>query len=363
MIMPQTSIAPLPPPVPLDTSDILKALARANRPLGELKGIAHSLPNQDILLDTLTLQEALASSEIENIVTTQDEVYRADLSVNAGSMEAKEVARYRDAMRQGYEAWQDKGFISESMLINMFRLLKQRSNGYRRTPGTELRNEHTGQTVYVPPQDGRDIIACMRDLERFINDDPSSDLDPLIKMALIHHQFESIHPFPDGNGRIGRILNVLYLTHAGLLDSPILYLSRAINRSRADYYRLLQAVRDQNNWEEWVLYMLNAVADTAKITLNLIADIRDLMASTKQRMRQELPNIYSQDLLNNLFRHPYTRIEFVSRDLDVHYNTAISRLQALTQAKFVEEVRSGRSKYYINSELANLLMRASAGNE
>ncbi|MEG9860966.1 MAG: Fic family protein [Parvularculales bacterium] len=345
----------LPPQVNLETVEVYKALAAANRALGELKGKALTLPNQNILIDTLFLQEALASSEIENIVTTQDEVFRADLFADTGPVEAKEVTRYRDAMKLGYNSWCENGFISENMLIEMFRILKQRNDGYRTTPGTVLRNAR-GETVYTPPQDAQDIVRLMRDLEAFINAEPD-DLDPLIRMALIHHQFESIHPFPDGNGRVGRMLNVLYLTHAGLLDAPILYLSRAINHTKPDYYLLLRAVRNEGVWQEWVIYMLDAVTETAFSTLRLVEGIRDLMRQTKIRLREE--GLYTQELLNNLFRHPYTRIAPVARDLRVHYNTAASRLKQLATKGFVQEVREGRNNYYINEPLVALFVSVS----
>jgi len=211
------SIEQFPPRVDLQTVPVLQKLSQARAALGEMKGRATSLPNEAILLDTLSLQEALASSEIENIVTTQDEVFRVDLVADTGSVEAKEVARYRDAMRRGYEQWRKNRFISENMLIDMFRLLKQRDEGYRRIP-VAVRNMQTGEDIYMPPPSGRAIEMYMRDLANFINDPAPEDMDPLVKMALIHHQFESIHPFSDGNGRVGRMLNVLYLTHAGLLD-------------------------------------------------------------------------------------------------------------------------------------------------
>ena len=353
------SLRELPPSVDLETAPVMKILADARGALGELKGTARGLPNQGILIDTLFLQEALASSKIENIVTTQDEAFQAGLYGDTGSPEAKEVARYRVAMRLGYEEWRTKQIISESMLVEMFRLLKRHDGGYRAQPGTVLRNEHTGEVVYEPPQNPQEIVNHMRALERFINDPSYCSLDPLIKMALIHHQFESIHPFPDGNGRIGRMLNVLYLTHVGLLDTPILYLSREINRTKSDYYRLLQSVREQEEWEEWVIYMLKAVAETARSTLTLISGIHKLMLEVKYRMRKELPKIYSQDLLNNLFRHPYTRIEYLDRDLPQGRQTVRKYLKYLTDHEFVTEVKQGRNKYYVNQELVNLFVRAS----
>lgn len=361
MLIPTYAIPDLPPPVELETVRVYKALTRASRALADLKGQARTIPNQGILIDTLALQEAKASSEIENIVTTQDELFQADLFPDAPqSPAAKEVALYRDALRLGYDRLrQTDGLIPNAALIEMFRLLKGRNDGFRVVPGTALKNEMTGETVFVPPQDGQAILGHMAGLERFINDDELSALDPLIKMALIHHQFESIHPFPDGNGRIGRILNVLYLTRTGLLDIPILYLSRHITRHKADYYRLLQAVRDGGAWEDWVVFMLEAVAETSVTTVQLVEGIREQMARVKHRMREDLPKLYSQDLLNNLFRHPYTRIEYVQNDLGVTRQTAARYLDTLAEQGFVEKHRSGKSNYYINSELVRLFLEVS----
>ncbi len=363
MLRPSYAIPELPPQVDLETVAVLKALAKANRALAELKGRAATIPNQGILIDTLALQEAKASSEIENIVTTQDELFQTELQLEGpDSPAAKEVALYRDALKLGFsELRQSNGLITNRTIIEMFRLLKRRTDGFRATPGTALKNDATGEIVYVPPQDARAIDAAMGGLERFINEDERSDLDPLIKMALIHHQFESIHPFPDGNGRIGRILNVLYLTRSGLLEIPILYLSRHITRTKADYYRLLQAVRTEGAWELWVLYMLEAVAETAMTTLSLVEGIRGQMAGVKKRLRNELPNLYSQDLLNNLFRHPYTRIEYVVQDLHVSRQTAAKYLDLLAEKGFVQKHRAGRSNYYVNTDLLRLFLEVSGG--
>jgi len=351
----------LPPAVDLETRDILRAVARANRHLAELKGRAAAIPNQGILIDTLALQEAKASSEVENIVTTQDELFQAGLFPQGPlSPAAKEVARYRDALKRGFDAMrQHHGLLTNNMLVEMFQVLKGVSGGFRTIPGTALRNESSGALVYVPPQDAGDIQRLMRELERFINEDDLCDLDPLIKMAIIHHQFESIHPFPDGNGRIGRILNVLYLSRVGLLDIPVLYLSRTITRNKSDYYRLLQAVRDGGAWEDWVLYMLDAVSETSQASLELIEGIRHLMADYKVRIRTGLPKLYSQDLLNNLFRHPYTRIEYVQNDLGVTRQTASRYLDQLAEKGLLLKQQAGRNNYYINTPLVDLLMRVS----
>jgi Fic family protein len=364
----QTYILPvLPPPVELETVSVLKALAAANRALAELKGRAATIPNQGILIDTLSLQEAKASSEIESIVTTQDELFQADFFPDGPqSAAAKEVALYRDAIKLGHRRLgENKGVITNNTLIAMFQLLKGRQDGFRTLPGTALMHDRTGAIVYVPPQDAADVLAHMTALERFINDDAASPLDPLVKMALIHHQFESIHPFPDGNGRLGRILNVLYLVQTGLLDIPVLYLSRYITRNKGDYYRLLQAVRDANGaapaWEAWVLYMLHAVANTAKTTLDLVEGMRSQMADMKRRMRADLPNLYSQDLLNNLFRHPYTRIDYVTHDLGITRQTAAKYLELLAEHGFVRKHQAGRNNYYINSALVALFVDGSGG--
>ena len=345
----------------LETIEVFKALAAANRSLAELKGRAAAIPNQGILIDTLALQEAKASSEIENIVTTQDELFQADLFPEGlESAAAKEVALYRDALKFGFDKLrQTDGLITNATIVGMFQLLKRRTDGFRQTPGTALRNDRSGEIVYVPPQDQNEINSAMNGLERFINDDQLSTLDPLIKMALIHHQFESIHPFPDGNGRIGRILNVLYLTRVDLLEIPILYLSRGINTAKSEYYRLLQHVRDTSEWESWLIYMLKAVDETARTTLDLVENIREQMASMKKRLRGELPKFYSQDLLNNLFRHPYTRIDYVQTDLGITRQTAAKYLDTLAEHGFLTKHQSGRNNYYINEPLVALFLKVS----
>lgn len=362
MPIPTYTLPTLPPEANFETVPVLKALAQANRALAELKGVARSIPNQGILIDTLVLQEAKASSEIENIVTTQDELFRLSLFPETpGSPAAKEVALYGDALKRGYDSLREQNLITNRSMIEMFQLLKGRSDGFRTRPGTELRNEATGDTVYIPPQSADEIARLMTALEVFINDDEKCDLDPLIKMAIIHHQFESIHPFPDGNGRIGRILNVLYLTRTDLLDIPILYLSRYITRTKGDYYRLLQSVRDHGTWEDWTLYILRGVENTARTTLEIVEGLRSLMADYKQRIRRELPRIYSQDLLNNLFRHPYTRIDYVMQELSVSRPTATRYLAILAEAGFVTKHEAGRNHYYINRPLVDLFLKVSDG--
>lgn len=338
-----------------DTPAILKKLASSSRKLAELKGIAASIPNQGILINTLGMQEAKDSSEIENIVTTQDEIFKQEVLPDAfANPAAKEVQRYRQALRLGYEQVRESGLITANHIIAIQSELEQSHAGFRKLPGTALKNNR-GETVYAPPQDPSEIIALMRDLERFINDDGLYQVDPLIKMALLHHQFESIHPFYDGNGRTGRILNVLYLVKEGLLEVPVLYLSSHIVRTKADYYRLLQKVRDDDAWEEWVLYMLEAVEQTAGQTLTTVQDIKAALFDYKHRIREGF-KFYSQDLINNLFAHPYTKIEFVQRDLGVSRLTATKYIDALAEAGFVQKHKIKGSNYYINVALNQILL-------
>jgi cell filamentation protein, protein adenylyltransferase len=354
MLKPTYSIPDLPPKAELETQRVLRAAARAHRHLAELKGRASSIPNQEILIDTLSLQEAKASSEIENIVTTQDELFQVSLfPENPASPAAKEVSLYRDALRVGHSSLKEQGLLTNNTIIRMFQILKRTTEEFRRTPGTALKNEASGKLVYVPPQDGNEVRALMGHLELFINDNSVCDLDPLIKMAIIHHQFESIHPFADGNGRLGRIINVLYLTQQQLLDTPILYLSRYITAHKGEYYRLLQAVRERGDWESWLIYMLTAVADTSIDTNRLVCAIRDLMLTYKNRIRSR-HRFYSQDLLNTLFRHPYTRIEYIVKELRVTRQTASRYLDDLAEDKLISKHKVGKSNFYINDPLAEL---------
>ena len=338
-----------------ESAAILKRLASSSRKLAELKGIAGSIPNQGILINTLGLQEAKDSSEIENIVTTHDELFKDDvLPESLSNPAAKEVLRYRQALRLGFEQVRQTGLITANHLIAIQTELERNNAGFRKLPGTALKSS-TGTTVYTPPQDPTEILALMADLECFINDAGLFAADPLIKMALIHHQFESIHPFYDGNGRTGRILNVLYLVKEDLLDVPVLYLSRHIVRTKADYYRLLQTVRDNDTWEEWVLYMLEAVEQTAAQTIHTIHAIKGALFDYKHRIRDG-HKFYSQDLINNLFMHPYTKIEFIERDLGVSRLTATKYLDALAADGFLSKQKLGRSNYYINLALNRILL-------
>ena len=344
-------------PARFDTPAILKRLASASRNLAELKGVAASIPNQAILINTLTLQEAKDSSAIENIVTTHDELYRDDDSGESGtSIASKEVLRYRQALRVGFQQVRDHGLLTLNTILAIQAELECSQAGLRKLPGTTLK-DGVGKVVYTPPQDANQVRDLMGGLEKFIHDQPPFDVDPLIKMALIHHQFESIHPFYDGNGRTGRILNVLYLVKEGLLEIPVLYLSSHIVQTKADYYRLLQTVRDHDTWEDWVLYMLQAVEITARQTVTTVQAIKAALFDYKHRIRGGY-KFYSQDLINNLFMHPYTKIEFVQRDLQVSRLTATKYLETLVGGGLLTKQKVGRTNYYVNTALNGILQRS-----
>lgn len=355
--MKEFSLDLLPPTVDLQSSPVLKQLIQAHRYLAELKGMAGTIPNESILISTLTLQEAKASSEVENIITTHDELYKEILFQEyAHNPSAKEVYDYANALRVGFGLVRSDRLITVNRLLEIHKVLERNDAGLRRLPGTELKNDRTGEIVYVPPQSYEKIVELMSNLEQFINNDEIMDADPLVKMAVIHYQFESIHPFYDGNGRTGRILNILYLVAKELLDIPVLYMSRYIIQTKGEYYHRLQAIRDKAAWDEWVLYILKGVEVTARQTITLIGEIKRLMQEYKHRIRSELPKIYSQDLLNNLFCHPYTKIEFVQRDLRVSRLTATKYLENLCEKGFVEKHKLGRYNYYINKRLSALFM-------
>ena len=349
-----SSLSPLPLKglASLDTREVWVALTEAHRQVAELKGLCESLPNQGILLDTLSIQEAKDSSEIENIITTHDELYISD-EESAVSPAAKEVRDYVSALRVGFAAVRNEGLIRLETLLSVQAELEQNRAGLRTVPGTVLKNEATGQVIYEPPQDAAEVAGLMGNLIDFIHADDG--LDPLLRMAIAHHQFESIHPFYDGNGRTGRILNLLILQREGLLDLPVLYLSRYITTTKADYYRLLQTVRDEDRWAEWCLYLLRGVALTGRSAIVLVKRLRDLMQTTREEVRGRLPKIYSQDLLNNLFRYPYTKIEFVEKELEVSRVTAGKYLDLLAGAGFLRKQKMGKTNFYINEPLFALL--------
>nr|DAV54932.1 MAG TPA: Fic family protein [Caudoviricetes sp.] len=352
----------------VESKAVLKQLSSAHRRLAELKGIAETIPNEHILISTLTLQEAKDSSEVENIVTTQDDLYKASMDIHQEMINAatKEVLNYREAIQFGFELVRRNKLLRNNDIKAIQEKLEYNRAGFRVVPGTTLKRSDGG-TVYTPPQNGAEIKNYMDNLEQFVNDDEMCDLDPLIKMAIIHHQFESIHPFYDGNGRTGRIINVLYLVMNELLDLPILYLSRYITQHKAEYYRLIQAIRDKDTenageWEAWILFMLKAVEATALETTQMVKGISRLMTEYKVRLRPLFEKQYKHELLNNLFFHPYTKIEFLQKDMMVGRQTAAKYLDKIVDEGLLQKLKMGRDNYYVNIRLMELFMNHSDNN-
>ncbi len=349
-------LAYLPLTTEVETVPVLRKAAKAHQALAELKGVITSIPNEHILLETLTLREARESSAIENIISTFDEVYQSNLFSNVfASAAAKEVHQYAQALKKGFLLVKEHGLLTNNYILQIQEVVEQNNSGFRKLPGTKLLNDRTGAIVYTPPQDAGEIENLMQNLEQFINDEDMMEADPLIKMAIIHHQFESIHPFYDGNGRTGRIINILYLVQKKLLHLPVLYLSRYIIQHKGDYYKLLQQVRDTGEWEPWLLYMLDGVEKTASESIVLIKEMKQLMQTYKTQIRSRYPKLYSQDLLNNLFKYPYTKIEYLQQDLNISRNTAIRYLTTLEQEQLVVKLKIGRDNYYLNKPLFELL--------
>ena len=355
------------PKLPLDfdfeTKAIMRQVTKSNRRLAELKGVALTIPNENILLSSLVLQEALDSSAVENIVTTSDELYRAELDIKGGLTNAatKEVLNYREAMQVGFDMVRRNRLLTLNDIKQIQKTLEHNNAGFRTVPGTKLKSSK-GEVVYIPPQSGEDVARYMSNLEQYINDPEIHDIDPLIKMAIIHHQFESIHPFYDGNGRTGRILAILYLVVNDLLDLPILYLSRYITHNKGEYYRLIQRIRDNapdnaEDWEKWILFMLKGVEETAIETIRLVKSISALMAKYKNILKPLFGKQYKHELLNNLFFHPYTKIEFMERDMSVQRKTAAKYLDTIvSETGLLQKQKLGRSNYYINTELMELFI-------
>lgn len=344
----------------IETRLVLKKVAEARAALAELKGVHSTVPNVGILLNTLALQEAKDSSAVENIITTHDELFRAELNLNlVKNIAAKEVQRYSLALKKGFDLVSKDKLITNSHILNIHQILEDNDAGYRKLPGTELKNDRTNEIVYTPPQSAAQIKDLMNNLVDYINDDELDDLDYIVKMAIIHHQFESIHPFYDGNGRLGRIINILYLIAKDLLDYPTLYLSRYIIQNKAEYYRLLQLVRNEQAWETWILFVLEAVISVAQQSIELVKAIKAKMLDYKNVIRSEYPKIYSQDLLNNIFKHPYTKIEFLQEDLNVTRQTAAKYLDTIADnpKNLLEKVKIGRDNFYINNGLLNLFIQ------
>lgn len=358
--MNQSPLELLPPGADVETITILKQLNNANKKLAELKGVARTIPNEEILIQTLTLQEARESSRIENIVTTQDDLYRAGLEfpderVNPAT---KEVMRYGEAMRRGFRAVRQNKLLTNNIIQEIQRELEDNSAGFRSTMGTVLKNQF-GETVYTPPQDAEEVIRLMSNLERYVNVPELHDVDPLIKLAIIHYQFESIHPFYDGNGRTGRIMCILYLVINGLLDLPILYLSRYITKNKTQYYSYLQEIRESGGseeaWEQWILYMLKGIEVTAAETIELVQKIASLMKEYKRILKNRAAKIYSHDLLNCLFYSPYTKIEHLESHLEISRPTAVKYLDEMVRLELLKKEKIWRRNYYINTKLVAIL--------
>lgn len=349
---PFNDLPALPPTAEVETAAVLKKAISASRALAELKGTAARMPNQAILIDSLVLQEARASSEIENILTTNDELYKAASDeAQPASAEAKEVLRYRQALNHGFRQIESRP-LATGLFIEIAQIIKQTEFGVRRTPGTRIANSRH-ETIYTPPEGEAVIRDKLSDLERFLHADDGMDV--LVKMALAHYQFEAIHPFPDGNGRTGRILNILYLVERGLLNLPVLYLSRYIIDHKPAYYEGLRRVTEDGAWVDWVLYMLDAVEQTSLRTHRQITDMLALMESVRERVQRDAPRVYSKDLIEQIFRQPYCKIQFLERAGMGTRQTCSKYLRELERLGVLHGRKFGREMYFINVALFDLL--------
>lgn len=340
--------------VNLKTNKILEQLTLSSRALAELKGYSNTIPNMHILINAVTINEAKDSSAIENIVTTHDDIYKVLTESGYKEENAKEVVDYRNAIWLGYEQIKKDGYINTNTIIKIQGTIEHNNAGIRKLPGTELKNSITGETIYTPPQSEQEIRSYLKNLENFINNN-EDDIDPLIKVCLIHYQFESIHPFYDGNGRTGRILNILYLVLNNLIDSPILYLSKYINKTKQEYYKLFNEVRNNNNFEDWILYILKGIEITSKETITLIEKIQNEMKNYKEEFRNKLPKIYSKELLESLFYEVYTKISYIEKACNVTRLTASSYLNQLEEIGLLQSEKVGRERLYKNIRLIKLL--------
>ena len=340
----------------IETITVLRQLVKSSVALAELKGLANTLPNQNILLNAIILKEARASSEIENVITTHDKLYQA-LSAKNTQIDAatKEVLRYREAMLFGFHIIQKRGFLNTNALIEIQNILEENNAGIRKLPGTALKNAATGKVIYTPPDDYDTVLRLMKNLEEYLNED--NDISPLIKLAVLHYQFESIHPFYDGNGRTGRIINVLYLILQKQLESPILYLSAYIIDNKADYYRLLQEIRLKDNWEEWIIYILKGIEVTAKETISRIQEINKLFIKTQEKVKNDAEKLYNKELLELLFEHPYSKIDYLIDRLKISRITASKYLKELEKLGILQSKKVWKETLYIHTELFDILKR------
>ncbi len=353
---PYNDLPLLPPKHTIESTATLKKAILANRELAELKGIGNAIPNQALILQLFALQEAKLSSEIENIVTTDDELYRAFTEkIVKTDTQTKEVLNYKDALWFGYDAITKKNrLLTTPLFEDLVKILATSGSGIRSMPGTKLANP-MGKTIYTPPEGAETIRKLLSNIEQFIY--AEDGIDPLVKLAIIHYQFEAIHPFYDGNGRTGRILNILYLVEKKLLDLPVLYLSRYIIQHKTDYYSLLLKVTQEEAWEEWIEFMLEGIYQTAKFTKERITIVQKLIHDTTQVVRDRLPKIYSKDLVELLFERPYCRAKFLEDAQIAKRQTASFYLQQLQKIGVLYEIKKGREKYYINSLLIQELVK------
>jgi Fic family protein len=352
--VPYNALPPLPPPVDLETKAVLKQCIPARAALAELKRASQQIPNSGVLINTLPLLEAGASSEIENVVTTTDRLFQFREESEQADAATKEALRYSYALLEGYQTLA-KHPLSTGTAEAVCSRIKGAEMQVRRVPGTALAKGST--VIYTPPVGEVLIRTLLANWERFLH--AKKDLDPLIRMAVGHYQFEAIHPFTDGNGRTGRVLNILFLIHENLLTLPILYLSRYMIQHKADYYRLLRKVTSQQAWEEWVLYVLNGVEETARWTTAKIEAIRRLSAHTAEYVRSERPKIYSRELVDLIFELPYCRIQNLVGVKLAERRAASRYLKQLVEIGVLEERAVGREKLFIHPKLMQLLTRES----
>ncbi|PZT48400.1 addiction module protein [Helicobacter valdiviensis] len=349
----------IPPKLPLNielNTHIYNLIIKATRKLAELNGLSKIIPNPNILINALILQEAKDSSEIENIITTHDELFLSQIDESKLTRAAKEVKDYSNALKKGYELLKREKLLRNSHILEIQKTLEGNNAGFRKQSGTMLKNPITGEIKHIPPQNPRDIQELMSNLEQYINDDSLDELDVLVKMAIIHYQFESIHPFYDGNGRTGRIINILYLVYKELLDAPILYLSAYIVKNKEEYYRLLQKVRDEGAIIEWIEYILKGIEQTAIKTIETITIIEKMMFDVGEIL-QNKTNFYSKDFVEILFTHPYTKIDFLTQILGVSRQSASKYLKTCENLKILECIKIGRNHYYVNRELLRLFRK------
>ena len=352
--VPYNDLPLLPPEGELETKEVLKKAISAGRALAELKGLGETIPDQNILINSIILQEAKASSEIENIITTNDALYRAVSSKAEIEPAVKEVLHYREALWTAFNGLKDRRMLTTNLFISIVQQIKHAEIGIRKTPGTHLQNDLTGETVYTPPEGEETIRAKLANLEKYIH--AADRIDPLIKAAVIHYQFEAIHPFSDGNGRSGRIIILLYLILQDLLKLPVLYISKYIMESKNEYYRLLRQVSFEGDWSSWILYMLSAIEETAVFTKHRILSIRSLINDTAEEVRTKLPErVYSKDLVECIFEHPYTKVQFLVDRGIAKRQTAAEYLKLLEKAGILRSVKRGREVFYINIQLFDLL--------